>query len=343
MGPRIVRGDQVTVYYCPSRPRAFHPQMGMRGRMLDFFKFERRGLQNAIELDNPELVHAHWAYEFAWAALDSRRPCVVSFHDAPRQILRHMPSLYRLGRYFMAKRPAREAQYLTTVSPYMQHELKEWSGRDMALVPNPLDGAWFKSAQPAEQRDLQHPNIAMVINGWNQRKNPEPALKAFAAIREKLPGAQLHLFGKDFGPGQLAEQWCNNLHLSGDVTFHGMLTYAQLRQQLAQMTLLIHPALEESFGLSIAEAMALAIPVIGGETSGAVPWVCDNGKAGALVNVRSAREISDAALEILTDPGEYISKARHAQFSAQSRFSAPAVAAAYELLYLKAKAGESKC
>lgn len=334
--PLVIHGDSVTVYYCPARPRSFRPQHGMLGRMTDFFRFERQGLLAAIHQDGPEIVHAHWAYEFAWAALDCGLPNVITFHDAPRQVLRHMPSLYRLGRYFMARRAAHEALFLTTVSPYMQEELLRWCGRTLDLVPNPIATEWFTSAQSIAARDLTKPNIAMVINGWSSRKNPEPALRAFALVRAAIPCAQLHLFGKDFGSNEYAQQWCSVKKIDQHVTFHGMVPYEQLRLHLAHMTLLVHPALEESFGMSLAEAMALALPVIAGQNSGAVPWVCDGGKAGALVDVGSDEAIANAVLQILTDPAAYAEIAQHAQRSAQTRFSVAAVTDAYEKNYTQA-------
>lgn len=331
--PLVIHGDHISVYYCPSRQHTFRPQNGMLGRMLDFFRFERNGLLHAIEQDNPEIVHGHWAYEFAWAALDSKRPNVISFHDAPRQVLRYMPDLYRLGRYFMTRRTVREARFLTTVSPYMQQELQSLCGRTFELVPNPIAEEWFSSAKSIEKRDLSKPNIAMVLNGWNKLKNPVPALRAFVRVRAAIPSAQLHLFGRDFGTDERAQRWCRDNNMGGNIMFHGMVTYDQLRAHLAQMTLLVHSALEESFGMSLAEAMALALPVIGGQASGAVPWVCDGGKAGALVDVQSEQAIADAVFQILADPSAYAVIAKQAQSSAQRRFSAAAVAEAYEICY----------
>lgn len=342
--PQVIHGDQISVYYCPSRQRSFRPQNGMPGRMLDYFKFERHGLLEAITQDKPDVIHGHWAYEFAWAAIDSKLPNIISLHDSPRQILRHMPNLYRLGRYFMARRTVREARCLTTVSPYMQQEILDWCGRSMELVPNPIADDWFLSARPIEGRDLNQPKIAMVINGWSSRKNPEPALRAFIRVRKKFPNAQLHLFGKDFGLNERAQEWCISKKIEENMVFHGMVPYDQLRSNLAQMTLLVHPALEESFGMSLAEAMALALPVIGGLTSGAVPWVCDGGKAGALVDVGSDQSIADAVLTILSSPLQYAATAQIAQHSSRSRFSVAAVTKAFEACYAQAIAeGNCRC
>jgi len=47
----------------------------------------------------------------------------------------------------------------------------------------------------------------MISSGWDRRKNAKRALRAFQFIRHELPGASLHLFGGDFGPGERAEIW----------------------------------------------------------------------------------------------------------------------------------------
>ena len=56
----------------------------------------------AIDPRDPDIVHAHWTYEFALGAIESRVPTVVTAHDAPLSILRLNPTPYRLARTVMA-------------------------------------------------------------------------------------------------------------------------------------------------------------------------------------------------------------------------------------------------
>jgi len=334
--PLVVQGDDITVFYCPSRLRSFTLQNGRIGRMADFFRLERQGLVYAIQQDAPDVVHAHWSYEFAWAAMEAKLPYILTFHDAPRQVLKFMPNLYRLGRYLMAKRVTKSKEIKTTVSPYMQQELMDWAGCSTELVPNPIEDAWFLAAQAPSKRDLRKPKIAMVINGWSTLKNPEPPIRAFSRIRAFISTSELHVFGSDFGSNELAQQWCEERGLSENIVFHGRVSYTELRRKLSDMTLLVHPSLEESFGMTLAEAMALALPVVAGEYSGALPWVCDGGKAGALVDVLDEKAIADAVLNLLSNPVKYIEIAQYAQQSAKARFSSLSVADAYEKYYLQA-------
>jgi glycosyltransferase involved in cell wall biosynthesis len=53
--------------------------------------------------------------------------------------------------------------------------------------------------------------------------------------------------------------------------------------------------------MAAAEAMAMGIPVIGGQHSGGIPWVLGDGKAGLLVDVTSSTAISKGMRELFVD------------------------------------------
>jgi hypothetical protein len=72
--PVVARGERLTVYYCPYRRHSFRPNGWYPGRMVDFFRIERRALRRAMRADGPDLVHAHWTYELALAAIESGLP-----------------------------------------------------------------------------------------------------------------------------------------------------------------------------------------------------------------------------------------------------------------------------
>lgn len=324
-------GDRFKITFCPARPRSFRYSDGHWGRATDAFKHERIALSRAMQDDAPDLVHAHWSYEFAMAAIESGLPHLVTCHDAPQVVLRYMPNLYRLVRYFMARRVLDQARHLTAVSPYLHQKIGHYSRVPITVVPNPLPAHPETLAAPTRQYDPAHPRIAMVLNGWGALKNPQPALRAFALLRRRFPTAELSIMGSDYGPGGKAEAWAQSQGLAEGVHFMGSQPYHTLIAKLAQTDLLLHPSLEETFGMSIAEAMSLGVPVVGGQTSGAVPWVI--GECGHLVDVRSERAIAEAAIELLTDSQRLNSLRVAARSAAMSRFSRDAVVSAYEDCY----------
>jgi glycosyltransferase involved in cell wall biosynthesis len=173
------------------------------------------------------------------------------------------------------------------------------------------------------------PRLAMLLNGWGTIKNPQCGMLAMAILAKTYPGAKMHLFGPGFGAGESAQRWAEEQGIGDLFICHGRIPHTQAMRELAEMDLLIHPAVEESFGMTIAEAMALGIPLVAGNSSGAVSWVSGDGAAGRLVDVRSPQAIADAALHLLGDEDHYRGCSARGRARAVEFFSAAGVVAAY--------------
>lgn len=328
-----ISGKRFAIYYVPVRPRAFRPSGGSLGRAADFFSQERRALERAIREAVPDIIHAHWTYEFGLAAIASELPHVVTCHDAPQVVLRHMPNLYRMVRYLMARRCLALSGCLTAVSPYLRDRIAQYVSIPVTVIPNPLSPALTtRTIDLSRLPDPAAPSLAMAMNGWGKLKNPQPALRAFAKLRRQIPHARLKLYGADFGPGQHAEQWARRKGIAAGMDFIGPLPHARLFEELCAADILIHPSREETFGMAVAEAMALGIPVIGGQRSGAVPWLI--GEAGALANIDDAQSMFDSLVALLGDRTRYAA-CRRSALERSRLFDAARVAEAYEAVYAR--------
>jgi glycosyltransferase involved in cell wall biosynthesis len=327
--PVIAQGDRFKIYYCPQRKHSIRMNGWHLGRIVDFFGLERRYLEQAIRMDKPDVVHAHWAYEFALAVIASGKSHVVTCHDAPQEVLKYMPNLYRLGRFFMAHKAMRTAQCLTTPSPYMLGKLPK---KKIVVIANPLPP--FLVCTPIDEtRHLStaEPIVVMAANGWGKLKNAQAGLRAFSMLLAAIPGAKLKLYGADFGSGERAEQWTIQQGITKNMEFVGRLPYTTLMQEIAKGDIFLHPSREEAFGMVVAEAMALGVPVIGGRNSGAVPWVI--GENGLLVDVENDVDITNALITVLTDSEKWQRLRVAAYQSSQSRFSPSVIADAYIAVY----------
>lgn len=338
-GKCLVReAGRFRVCFCPMRKRGFMPSDGVVGRAADFFRIERQLLAAAIRAEAPDVVHAHWSYEFGLAALATGLPTVVTCHDSPTAVLKHMPTPYRLVRYFMARACLRRAAVVTAVSPYLKEAVGRLTSVDIAVVENPLpkDVLAVAAARNSRRESRESSTrLAMVSNGWGTLKNPIPAFNAFKRLRGSVfPNLEFHVFGVGYGPGEEAERWAKDNDAVDGVFFHGRVPHAELVRALQEMDVLVHPALEESFGMVVAEAMALGLPVVGGAESGGVPWVISD--AGIVTDVRSDLAIADAVSSILQNPDAAKKYSEHGITRSRSVFSLEAVAAKYERTYQEA-------
>lgn len=327
----VAHGPGLNIYYVPRRRRSLRFDRGCRGRMWDLFKLEREALVRAMHAAGPDIVHAHWTYEFGWAAQDSGLPCLITCHDAPWMILRLMKDFYRAGRLLMARHVLRRAQHLTAVSPYLLDELSRMAAAPIEIVPNPLPNTtlvrgWNRSHDEFAHRPAR---VIMIINGWSKIKNAAVGMAGLARLKRMRPDVKVDLVGPGFGKGEIAEKWARDRDMNALFNFHGQKPHQDTQQLLLQADILVHPSLEESFGMTVAEAMAFGVPVVAGIRSGAIPWVTGNGQAGLLVDVHSEEAIAQSVDRLLTEPQLYALCSAKGRERAVQVFSPAAVVDTY--------------
>lgn len=270
-----------------------------RHRARDAFRHERRAVRDLLDATDADVVHAHWTYEFALGALDSSHPALITVHDWAPAILRHAKDPYRAVRLAMQARCLARARHLTVVSPYIDARLRRYGRGTATLVPNGLPDESFCSQPSGCVVPVRR--LLSVNSDFSPRKNATALLRAFPAIRRRLTDAQLVLVGRGFEPGGKAETWARGNGLGQATVFAGTMTPEEVLAAMDASDLFVAPTLEESFGMTVLEAMARGLPVVAGRSSGAVPWLLDYGRAGVLVDVRRPERIAQGVLRLAQD------------------------------------------
>jgi L-malate glycosyltransferase len=317
----------------PRRPRSFGFNGNKSGYILDFFAYEQNQMESCIRDIAPDFVHAHWSYEFAGTAIKSGLPCLVTVHDNAFQILRFFKNAYRFGRLLMSERILKQVRFASTVSPYML-PYTEKRCQSVKVIPNPVliasTASEIESVVLIKSQTLAEPSLVMINNGWDARKNGLSGLLAFKQVQQKYPEATLHLFGRGSEVNGLANQEAVKLDLN-NIVYHGSVPHDQLMEKLKKAHILIHPALEESFGVVLIEAMSCGVPVIGGMHSGAVPWVIND--ESLLVDVSKPEQIESKIIALLTDLEAYRQASTQAYANVLTRFSSKSVVDSYLTYY----------
>ena len=333
-----INNDYTVKKYCsgnfswivvPQRPHSFRMNEKKLGYMIDFFSDEQSQMLNCIRDNSPDFIHAHWSYEFAGAAVKSGIPCLVTVHDNANKILLYFKNLYRFGRLLMAEHILKQVRFASTVSPYMRTYTEKRCAA-VKVIANPViidtDSAEISNNVINKIDNLTAPRLIMINNGWNGRKNGLSALLAFKLLQQQHPNATLHLYGQGTVPNGLACQNALELNLN-NVNYYGPIPHDELMVELKKAHFLIHPALEESFGVVLIEAMSYGIPVIGGKNSGAVPWVINDKRL--LVDVTKPKQITQKIITLINEPSLYQQISHQAYDNVVSRFSSKSVTDAY--------------
>lgn len=298
----------------------------------DFFRQEVRLLHKELAHWSPDIVHAQWTYEFADAGVRSRLPLLVTARDVAPVIFGHVRDTYRFVRMLYSYFVIPRIREITVPSPYLGRQYKNWYlKRGCDVVPNGIGDNRFRAAVKEYRGERKN---LVAITGWDGRKNPKVLLKAFAIAREKMPDLRLAIAGSGLEPDGPGADWARTTGVSEGVEFKGRLSHADAIKLLeTHAELFVHTTLEESFGMTIVEAIAAGIPVIGGERSGAVPWVLGDGRLGKLVDVRSPQAVATAILEMASASGPATQMAIEALRDARERFSLSSIVASYKKHY----------
>ena len=131
--------------------------------------------------------------------------------------------------------------------------------------------------------------IVMINSGFHRRKNIKIALKAFKKFNKNFPTSSLTLYGHDMERTGICYRWAKENNLIKNVIFYGFLPGENLMKILPKYDILLHTALEETFGNIFIESMISGVPIIAGKKSGAAPEIVKGN--GLLVDVTDIRKI----------------------------------------------------
>lgn len=229
----------------------------------------------------------------------------------------------------------RRARIVFAATPETAVRLKKLGARQIQLLS--------QVALPKEELALDPPvlpprNQRMVLVSVGQLlhlKGFHLALQALASLREY--DFEYRMIGG--GPElQRLQALAQQLGLQDRVTFCGALPRAQVLQELQRADMLLHPALHESGGWVVVEAMNAGCVPVCAELGGSAVLV--NSLTGVLVPAHDppqfVREFSQVIAELLKEPTRLTHLARAAQSEINQRFSweqtANIVAQSYDVI-----------
>ncbi len=171
--------------------------------------------------------------------------------------------------------------------------------------------------------------VLLVVAKHHWIKNVAALLQAFSAFSPRHPEARLAILG--IGDDTETKAAVARLGLSEVVRV--LDPRPDIPEVLAAADLLVHPALAESFGFAILEAMAMSTPVVT-TAVGVAPEVIDDGVNGILAAGTDPRSLGLALERALSKRAQWTEMGRAARARALS-FSAQRWVTEHEECYVR--------
>jgi glycosyltransferase involved in cell wall biosynthesis len=243
------------------------------------------------------LANSGWAWHlFAAPALVlarlRRRPAIVHYHGGNAQA-------------FLARAPCGAHRLLAgsalrvLPSAYLQRVFAR-HGLHAEVIPNGLDLDRFAPRRTTLAQPMAEGPVQLLVS-----RNLEPiygidtAIRAFARVHARLPGARLVIAG---GGSQHAalQALVRQLQLGAVVHFAGRIAHHAMPALLAQTTCLLNPSRVDNMPVSILEAFACGVPVVS-TRAGGIPDMLQHGHTGLLVDVDDEAAMAAQLLRVLQD------------------------------------------
>ena len=236
-----------------------------------------------------DLLHAHWWIPGGLSARRAVRsealPYVVTVHGTDVALLRRS----RLGRW-MARRVLTQAARVTAVSRYLAAEVCALCERDVIVQPMPFEVRPVTSASEGG-------GGIVTVGRLTRQKRLDILLDAMA----KLPGeTRLTIVGD--GPERDAlTARATRLGIADRTRFLGLVPPDRVAETIAGADVFAFPAEREGFGLAVAEALALGVPVVSLSDGGGVLDIVSE-DAGRVVPPNDPDALAEAIMSLVGRP-----------------------------------------
>jgi alpha-1,6-mannosyltransferase len=239
-----------------------------------------RAIEEILEREMPDLIESGDPYQVGWKAIASgvalRIPVVGFYHSHfPEAYLRSSARVFGCtGTEFvmgLAQRYVRQLydQFEATLVPSARlgRVLTEWGVRNVRPVDLGVDTAIFhpRPEEAALTRQslgiLPDRRLLLYVGRLAGEKNTETLFAAFELLVRREPRRyNLLVVGDGLQRAQLFQLW----ERVGHITWRQYCTEpAELAQLYRAADLLVHPGVQETFGLTALESQACGTPVVG--------------------------------------------------------------------------------
>jgi colanic acid/amylovoran biosynthesis glycosyltransferase len=263
-----------------------------------------RKLIPTLKQDRPDIVYVDFGTVAVFvraACKDLNLPFVVHFHGADiTSALNYHPYRASLQQVFV------DAAALIVASDHLRR-LLILEGAPAAKIDVIRYGVNIEGIAPLSWRERRElPPGVVFVGRFTPKKNPVALIEAFALVKQRVPTARLTVIGDGSEMLRVLAR-IEQLNLVDSVRLWGELPRSKAVQIVnrhwvyAQHSVTAPSGDQEGFGISLAEAAMLELPIVSTLHNGIPEQVID-GETGFLVREFDYEVMADKIVKLLLDP-----------------------------------------
>ena len=281
-------------------------------------------LKEILKLEKPDLLHAHYATSYGLiAALSGFHPYIISVWGSD---VYEYPYKSFINKQ-LVKYVLRHSDRILSTSHVMALQTRKFCDRGIGITPFGVDTGLFRPAdrpdpqparKPLEEWTMQTPTATETglaieidkpkkltfgtVKTLSYKYGIDLLIQAYAIFVEnhKDIDSRLLIAGKGKDRESL-ERLAERCHVADKVDFLGEVPHEELPALYAKFDIAVFLSREESFGVSVVEAMSCGCPVIVSDADG-FKEIVEHDKTGLLVHRSDIDMAAQAMTELALDP-----------------------------------------
>ena len=262
-------------------------------------------IYRVVNLYKLDLLHAHYAIPYAYAAFTAKQMLKEDDNDIPLVTTLHGTDITLVGQHPSYKHAVEfsinQSDAITSVSESLKKDTLQFFNikKEIQVITNFIDNSEFDEPSDCQRTQFANPDEKILIHVSNLRpvKRVDEVLQIFKNVQKKVK-SRLIIIGEGPDMEKVNQFLEENPELISKIRLLGKVNDLYRILQLSDVFLL--PSEQESFGLAALEAMSSGVPVIS-SNSGGLPEVNFDGISGYLSNVGDVDEMAANAIKILKD------------------------------------------
>lgn len=252
-----------------------------------------------------DLLHAHYAIPYAYAAYTAKQMLSEDNLDIPLVTTLHGTDITLVGQHPSYKHAVEfsinQSDTITAVSESLKNDTLQFFNikKEIKVITNFIDNSLLEDCRDCQRTQFAKPDEKILIHVSNLRpvKRIEDVLQIFKNVEKKIK-SKLIIIGEGPEMEKISEFLEENPDLISKIRLLGKVNDLYRILQLSDVFLL--PSEQESFGLAALEAMAAYTPVIS-SNAGGIPEVNVQGITGYLAETGNVEAMSNYTIKLLSD------------------------------------------
>ncbi len=293
-------------------------------------------IYRVVNLYKLDLLHAHYAIPYAYAAFTAKQMLKEEGKDIPLVTTLHGTDITLVGQHPSYKHAVEfsinQSDAITSVSESLKKDTLQFFNikKEIQVITNFIDNSDFVDKSVCQRKQFASPDEKILIHVSNLRpvKRVNEVLQIFKNVQARIK-SKLIIIGEGPDMEVVNEFLENNPELMNKVRLLGKVNDLYKILELSDVFLL--PSEQESFGLAALEAMAASTPVIS-SNAGGIPEVNIQGETGFLAEIGNVEAMSNYTIKLLSDENLLAQMKKNAKEQAL-KFDLKNILPIYEKMY----------